>query len=98
MLKPICARTKQQHWNPELRQILLRSEFTINGDKCVEFLLGEREQIAILNAGPAVERYSRNLVIDQIARESSIDTLVEQDLHSTAAASMRSLASSRNAM
>jgi hypothetical protein len=37
-------------------------------------------------------------VTDEIVRESSINAFVEQHLHLDAAASMRSLASSRNAM
>jgi hypothetical protein len=70
----------------------------IHRHECVKFFLRKGEEIAILNAGPASARYSSDFVTGQIVRESPINAFVEQQLHLAAAASMRSLASSRNAM
>ena len=98
VFEAVCACANQQHRNSKFPQVLLTREFPIHCHECVKFFLRKGKQIAILNAGPASARYSSDFMTGQIVRESLINAFVEQQLHLDAAASMRSLASSRNAM
>src|ERR1043166_2767080 len=77
---------------------LLRREPSIHGNKRVEFLFSQCKQFAILDSTPTAFLNRCDLMADEIARESAVNALVEQNLHFVAEASMHSFASSRNAM
>ena len=98
VFQPICARAKQNYGERESRQVLFNGDLSIHGHEHIKLLLGEREEIAVLDSRPTLARYCGDNMSDQIVCQPSIYALVEQYLHSIAAASTRVFASSKKAI
>ncbi len=65
----------------ELRNILLKSQVAINGNKYVKLDLGECQKLAVRDARPASIVNCLDLKLRKMPREARIDAFVEQDLH-----------------
>ena len=65
----------------ELRNVLLKGQVAINGNKYVELDLGEGQKLAVRDARPASIVNCLDLKLRKMPREARIDTFVEQDLH-----------------
>ena len=65
----------------ELRNVLLKGQVAINGNKYVELDLGEGQKLAVRNARPASIVNCLDLKLRKMPHEARIDAFVEQDLH-----------------
>jgi hypothetical protein len=64
---------------PESEASLNPAEQKVSGLPCkrVEFLFSERQQIAVLNSGPAALRDGSDFVAVKFARKAAVDAFVE---------------------
>ena len=60
VFQPIGCGAQQHQGNGEIRQILLLGNFAIDGDQNVELVLGEGEQISVLNPSPSAALNGRD--------------------------------------
>jgi hypothetical protein len=60
---------------------VLKGKVPINGQKYIERLLSQREQLAVLEGRPTCLGHGRYLMAFDFSREASIDALIEKDFH-----------------
>ena len=65
----------------ELRNVLLKGQVAINGNKYVELDLGQRQELAVRDARPTLIVNCLDLKLGKMPRKARIDAFVEQDLH-----------------
>ncbi len=65
----------------KLRNVLLKGQVAVNGNKYVELDLGECQKLAVRDARPASIVNCLDIKIRKMPREARIDAFIEQDLH-----------------
>ena len=88
---------KNDDGNIELREILLKSKIAVDGHKRVKLLLGQSEQVAVLDTCPTHLRNGQDFVSSDLLCKSAVDAFVLQNSRE-ATGSIRAFASSRKAI
>ena len=89
-------RTQDDDGDGEARQVLLKREITVDRAEGLELLLRSPQQFAIFQCSPAGVWHRLHVVSLDVARQTSINALVEEHPHD-ACEIIRAVASSRKA-